>query len=89
MVETDYAINIKREYEEKSNIIRGLNRKEGNDLFDDFKQLNKDKVVKFVEEMKKNNNRKRDNEMINLYKQMKVRNKEQQEMERAMRNAEE
>ena len=45
--------------------------------------------LKAVEEMKKNNNRKRDNEMINLYKQMKVRNKEQQEMERAMRNAEE
>lgn len=45
--------------------------------FDDFKQLNKEKIVKFVEEMKKNNNRKNDNEMSNLYKQMKNINKQQ------------
>lgn len=56
-------------------MIRNLNKNQKTDMFDDFKQLNKAKMIKFVEEMQKGNTRRKDNEMMNLYKQMKVRNR--------------
>lgn len=70
-------------------MIRNLNKNQKTDMFDDFKQLNKAKMIKFVEEMQKGNTRRKDNEMMNLYKQMKVRNRQQQQIQRNIKQIEE
>ena len=66
IIETEYAINIKKDYD---HTFKGTSDTQGSS-FDDFKQMNKEKLVNFIKKVK-SNGRKQESEIKTMYRQMK------------------